>query len=145
MLLSETRTMELHPLHKVPEYLEACVDLLNKQWPRSREARLNSLAKSNDDFPQSLVLIHSAARQLVGHARLCPMPQYPTYCLIESVIIEPTMRNCGRGRFLMDACEQFAAQRGYCYMYLSTRECQGFYSRCGYKCCKPLLTKMRYE
>ncbi|KFD71864.1 hypothetical protein M514_05580 [Trichuris suis] len=139
-LLSETRTMELHPLHKVPEYLEACVDLLNKQWPRSREARLNSLAKSNDDFPQSLVLIHSAARQLVGHARLCPMPQYPTYCLIESVIIEPTMRNCGRGRFLMDACEQFAAQRGYCYMYLSTRECQGFYSRCGYKCCKPLLT-----
>uniref|UniRef100_A0A5S6QRD4 N-acetyltransferase domain-containing protein n=1 Tax=Trichuris muris TaxID=70415 RepID=A0A5S6QRD4_TRIMR len=107
---------------------------------KSREARMTSLMKSNDDFPLSLVLIHTAARQLVGHARLCPMPQYPKYCLIESVVIDPTMRNCGRGRFLMDACERFAARRGYRWMYLSTRECEGFYSRCGYICCGPLVT-----
>lgn len=60
----------------------------------------------------SLILLRKKDDQLVGHARLCLMPD-PSNCWIESVIILNELRGKGIGKFLMEKVEKKAKEFGF--------------------------------
>jgi D-alanine-D-alanine ligase len=77
--------------------------------------------------------------QTVGYACYgpiaCTVGSYDLYWLA----VEPSLRNCGLGRLLVQACEDRVAQRGGRRIYIETagrelyKPTQAFYERCGYK------------
>ena len=71
-------------------------------------------------------------RDLIGHGKLCPLPDKPSGCWLESVIVKKTMRGKGIGKLLMLRLEATAVAQGYDTAYLSTHDQQGFYSKLGY-------------
>lgn len=74
--------MEVHEIHRYPQFMDQCCDLINMEWPRSKTARLRRLEMSCDNFPTCLVLVHS--HEVLGHSRLSLLPSLPLGCLIES-------------------------------------------------------------
>uniref|UniRef100_A0A0N5ADE7 N-acetyltransferase domain-containing protein n=1 Tax=Syphacia muris TaxID=451379 RepID=A0A0N5ADE7_9BILA len=130
----------LIPLIKRKDLTEACINLLNQEWPRSHAARENSFTKCTSEVPPlSFILLESGTDFLVGHARLCRLLNESSGCWIESVIVDPRFRNKGIGRVLMEQTEKAAKQFGFCKVYLSTKDKQGFYSKCGYHFCDPVV------
>ncbi|KRX75060.1 N-acetyltransferase 6 [Trichinella sp. T6] len=133
-------SMEVYPLHSHLEYTDECIKLLNAEWPRSSHSRSHSLAKSNDHLPVSLVLVRTSDQRLLGHARLCRIPDRPQWCLLESVVIEKSERGRGLGRHLVQECERFAQKVGFLTIYLTTVDRESFYKHCGYTVCDPVIT-----
>ncbi|KRX20038.1 Indoleamine 2,3-dioxygenase 1 [Trichinella nelsoni] len=133
-------SMEVYPLHSHLEYTDECIKLLNAEWPRSSHSRSHSLAKSNDHLPVSLVLVRTSDQRLLGHARLCRIPDRPEWCLLESVVIEKSERGRGLGRHLVKECERFAQKVGFLTIYLTTVDRESFYKHCGYTVCDPVIT-----
>lgn len=85
-----------------------------KEWPRSKTARANSIAKSTSKSPpMSLLLLEKETGTLVGHARLCRLLDESEFCWIESVIIDPNFRNKGVGKLLMCLVEKTAETFGF--------------------------------
>ncbi|KRY31190.1 Indoleamine 2,3-dioxygenase 1 [Trichinella spiralis] len=136
-------SMEVYPLHSHLEYIDECIKLLNAEWPRSSHSRIHSLAKSNDHLPVSLVLVRTSDQRLLGHARLCRIPDRPEWCLLESVVIEKSERGRGLGRHLVKECERFAQKVGFLTIYLTTVDRESFYKHCGYTVCDPVITLLR--
>lgn len=58
--------------------------------------------------PMSLLLIDTNSDRIVGHSKLCDIPNRPSDCWIESVVIDRQLRQCGLGRMLMRLTEQLA-------------------------------------
>ncbi|XP_013088269.2 N-alpha-acetyltransferase 80-like isoform X1 [Biomphalaria glabrata] len=132
--------MEVVPLHKHLEYTEKCVQILNTYWPRSTAAREHSLAKSCDHMPISLAFITKPS-EVIGYSRISSVQGIKNACLIESVIIDESLRGKGLGRILMKLTEDFAKSRlGIKSVYLSTLDQEGFYSKLGYVPCKPVIS-----
>lgn len=127
-------------LHRYPEFMDSCADLLNQQWPRSKTARLHSLGKSCDTLPCSLVLVSVGGHQsqVIGHSMLSQVIGIEDACFVESVLVDPQLRGKGLGRWLMEASEDYAASLGYRTVYLSTHDKQGFYGHLGYEFCEPI-------
>ncbi|XP_066206419.1 LOW QUALITY PROTEIN: hyaluronidase-3-like [Saccopteryx leptura] len=99
--------LTLEPVHCRPELLDACADLINEQWPRSRASRLHSLGQSSDNFPLCLVLLSphptpGKASIVVGHARLSRVLDRPQSLLVETVVVARALRGRGFGRCLME-------------------------------------------
>ncbi|XP_063152512.1 N-alpha-acetyltransferase 80 [Candoia aspera] len=140
------------PLHKRPDLLEACADLINEEWKRSRTSRIHSLQKSSDNFPTCLVLIRTLRLmeetaegktpntqcQLLGHARLSRVVGQSKSLFVETVVVAKTLRGKGYGRKLMEAVENFAKAHGYQRLYLTTHDKQHFYAHLGYSLSKPV-------
>ncbi|XP_070591906.1 N-alpha-acetyltransferase 80 [Erythrolamprus reginae] len=140
------------PLHKRPDLLEACADLINEEWKRSRTSRIHSLQKSSDNFPMCLVLIRTSRLteetaegktsntqcQLLGHARLSRVIGQPNSLFVETVVVAKALRGKGYGRKLMEAVENFAKAHGYQHLYLTTHDKQHFYAHLGYSLSKPV-------
>jgi len=124
-------------LHEKSHLLIECCELLNNQWPRSLTARIKSIEASNENLPASLLLIWRECK-VVGHAKISRLPNTPDGCWVESILISPTHRGKGLGRFLMDGCEKFAGERGFKTIYLSTHDQEGFYNRLGFQLCEPI-------
>uniref|UniRef100_G1KI36 N-alpha-acetyltransferase 80 n=1 Tax=Anolis carolinensis TaxID=28377 RepID=G1KI36_ANOCA len=147
-LLSEMLTVV--PLHQRPDLLEACVDLINEEWKRSRASRIHSLQRSSDSFPLCLVLIRTQRpveetaegkqnqSQLLGHARLSRVVGRPKSLFVETVVIAKSLRGKGYGRKLMEAVESYAKSRGFCHLHLTTHDKQHFYAHLGYRYSKPV-------
>lgn len=130
----------LVPLIERKDLRDACVKLLNQEWPRSDAARANSLEKSTSARPpMSLVFVEKQTNRLVGHARLCRLLNDPLGCWIESVIVDPQFRSKGIGRQLMKSVEKTAIAHGFAKAYLSTKDKQTFYTKCGYQLCEPVV------
>jgi len=125
------------PLHYFPEYKRQCCTLLNSEWPRSETARMRSIENSNDNLPMSLLLVKTP-RKVIGHARISRLPRDPEGCWIESVVVCPSVRGKGLGRVIMTACNDVASKLGFKYLYLSTHDQQGFYTKLGYELCEPV-------
>ncbi|CAN7995150.1 unnamed protein product [Ixodes hexagonus] len=132
--------MELVELHDHPEYLDACCDILNKEWKRSYTARAHSLSKSTDNLPVSLVLVQKSEvqTQVLGHSRVCRVLHDKEACFVESVIIIPEQRGKGLGRVIMKLTEDYARRRGFTKCHLSTHDKQDFYKRIGYSTSSPV-------
>ena len=58
--------------------------------------------------PMSILLIDINTNRLVGHSKLCDIPNRHTDCWIESVVIDRQLRRCGLGRLMMTLVEQLA-------------------------------------
>lgn len=130
----------LVPLIRRQDLTHQCIQLLNQEWPRSEAARANSMAKAiSETPPMSLLLLEKKTGLLIGHARLCRLLDDPDGCWIESVIIDPNSRNRGIGRLLMYLVEKTAFELGFSKAYLSTKDKQAFYTKCGYQVCGPVV------
>ncbi|XP_060060617.1 hyaluronidase-3 isoform X5 [Erinaceus europaeus] len=135
--------LSLEPVHCRPELLDACVDLINEQWPRSRASRLHSLGQSSDTFPLCLMLLGphptpGAAPIVVGHARLSRVLDRPQSLLVETVVVARSLRGRGFGRCLMETLEAFALARGFHRLHLTTHDQQHFYAHLGYQLGEPV-------
>lgn len=132
----------IRTLHDNPEYMDECADILNEEWRRSKAARLHSLQKSSERFPICLLLLknESGKEQLIGHSKLSIVHGKEKSCLIESVCVRKCLRGKGYGRGIMDKSEQFAVNRGYTAMYLTTHDKQEFYKHLGYTFCGPVIS-----
>ncbi|XP_037790170.1 N-alpha-acetyltransferase 80-like [Penaeus monodon] len=131
----------LVPLHRNTQYTEACMRILNEQWPRSNALRMRSLTSSSDKYPTSLVLLRKSsgdAMEVIGHSRINTLPQGQRDVWIESVIIRQDLRGKGFGRTLMTATEDYARACGFEMAYLSTHDQQVFYGKLGYEFCPPV-------
>ncbi|XP_069062912.1 N-alpha-acetyltransferase 80 [Pleurodeles waltl] len=138
------------PIHRRPDLIEACADLINEEWKRSQASRMHSLQKSCDDFPVCLVLIKTqkAAQssdedvkvqsQLLGHARLARVLGQPKSLFVESVVISKQFRGKGHGWKLMEATEGYARSRGFRQLHLTTHDKQHFYAHLGYALSEPV-------
>ncbi|XP_010976481.2 N-alpha-acetyltransferase 80 [Camelus dromedarius] len=135
--------LTLEPVHCRPELLDACADLINEQWPRSRASRLHSLGQSSDAFPLCLMLLSpcptpEAAPIVVGHARLSRVLDRPQSLLVETVVVARALRGRGFGRRLMEGLEAFAHARGFRRLHLTTHDQLHFYAHLGYQLGEPV-------
>jgi N-acetylglutamate synthase-like GNAT family acetyltransferase len=142
----ESHEMECIPIHLNQTYIEAAVELLEKQWPHEvaiREKRIHSMAQlSRDDLPCHLVLIQKDNKKLLGHSLLkrADGRSDGRSAVVFSVVIDPNLRGKGLGRILMQGTEVYARDHGYTHLFLSTDDQVGFYKRLGYQECEPITS-----
>ncbi|XP_055336278.1 N-alpha-acetyltransferase 80-like [Paramacrobiotus metropolitanus] len=132
------------PLHNHPEFVEPCALLLNDEWKKSLQTRIEMLEKSSDNLPLSIILVEKASDgtlvRVVGHARLLSVPGRPEGCFLEAVVIDKACRGKGYGRLLMEGAENHARRKGFSEMYLSAQDARTFYEKLGYEYCSPVAT-----
>lgn len=128
----------LVPLHEYPEYACQCATLLNTEWPRSQQTRLNSLRSCSQNFPVGMVLVQSNSLDIIGFCKVSLIPNIKGACFVESVIIQPTCRGKGLGSLLMKKLEEYIISRKLHIVYLSTLGQEKFYYKLGYKECEPV-------
>lgn len=128
----------LVPLHQYPEFTFQCATLLNIEWPRSRQARLNSLWSCNKNFPVGMVLVQTDVKQAIGFCKISLIPNVKGACFVESVVIQPEIRGKGLGSLLMKKLEGYILSRKLHTVYLSTLGQEKFYEKLGYYECEPV-------
>ncbi|XP_069792623.1 uncharacterized protein [Narcine bancroftii] len=143
-----TEELRAVPLHYCPELVEACADLINEEWKRSKASRMHSLQKSSDSFPVCLVLKkilknvgntnNEKRSHLVGHSKLSRVVGKSSGLFVETVVVAKELRGKGYGRKLMEATEAYAKHQGFKTLYLSTHDKQDFYSHLGYVLTEPV-------
>ncbi|XP_062283380.1 N-alpha-acetyltransferase 80 [Scomber scombrus] len=128
------------PIHRRPDLLVPCADLVNSEWQRSQAARVHSLQKSCAEFPVCLVLLqgHRETERLLGHARLSQVVGHSGSLFVESVVVSKAERGKGYGRTLMEETERYAKSRGFKRLCLTTHDKQHFYAHIGYVLSTPV-------
>ncbi|XP_068452885.1 N-alpha-acetyltransferase 80 [Clinocottus analis] len=128
------------PIHRRPDLLARCADLVNSEWQRSQAARVHSLQKSCPDFPVCLVLLRGRGEteRLLGHARLSRVVGRGSSLFVESVVVSDAERGKGYGRTLMEEAERYARRGGFTRLCLTTHDKQHFYSHLGYALSVPV-------
>ncbi|XP_039757518.1 N-alpha-acetyltransferase 80 [Pararge aegeria] len=130
--------LEVVLLHKYPQYLKSCCELINNEWPRSETARIMSLQASCDELPTSLILVNKE-KHLFGHCKLTAIPSMPKSCFVETVVISRSMRGKKLGTFLMRKVEDYCKNVLKLEMiHLSTKGQEDFYTKLGYVVCPPV-------
>ncbi|XP_068603699.1 N-alpha-acetyltransferase 80 [Brachionichthys hirsutus] len=128
------------PIHRRPDLLGPCADLVNSEWQRSQTARVHSLQKSSPEFPVCLVLLQGRreTERLLGHARLSRVMGQSGSLFLESVVVSKAERGRGYGRTLMEETERYAQSRGFKRLCLTTHDKQRFYAHIGYVTSTPV-------
>ncbi|XP_070825580.1 N-alpha-acetyltransferase 80 [Chaetodon trifascialis] len=136
----QTEKIRAIPVHRRPDLLVACADLVNSEWQRSQAARVHSLQKSCPEFPVCLVLLqgHRESERLLGHARLSRVVGHSGSLFVESVVVSKAERGKGYGRTLMEETERYAKGRGFKRLCLTTHDKQHFYAHLGYVLSTPV-------
>ena len=138
------KMLEIIPIHTdISEELKSnlkdqCVAILNEEWPRSETLRYRTLNSSKESLPMCIALVQTPENVVIGHVKLSQIPSHGQAIWIESVVIHPDVRGKGIGKYLMLKTEEFCKAKGFNVAYLCTIDKQVFYSRCGYKFCKPV-------
>ncbi|CAL2036007.1 unnamed protein product [Caenorhabditis brenneri] len=83
----------------------------------------------------AFLLLDSEKDEVIGHARLCPLPNRPTSLWFDSVLIGKDRRRRGLGRYLMMKVEKWMIGNGYEEGFLATDDQCRFYESIGYKKC----------
>ncbi|KAL6065384.1 N-acetyltransferase 6 [Balamuthia mandrillaris] len=128
--------------HEVDHLLQKAAELLNGHWKQGEEVRLAGLRKSCDTFPLHLLLV-DAEENVLAHSKLSHVDSHNGQgeaALIESVIVDPTLRGKGLGRIIMEATEKAAIERHCFTLYLSTADKQEFYRHLGFTECEPVTS-----
>ncbi|KAJ6223187.1 hypothetical protein RDWZM_001732 [Blomia tropicalis] len=106
---------------------------IGEKWPRDRTQRIRSLAKSNDNYPMSLILIGDDV-EVLGFVKLSSELPFNQSVFLESLIIDRNHRSKGLGRFIMNEVEQLVRSSGaFKRITLTTIDQEGFYLRMGYR------------
>ncbi|XP_068196691.1 N-alpha-acetyltransferase 80 [Antennarius striatus] len=136
----EQENIHVVPIHRRPDLLVPCADLVNSEWQRSQTARVHSLQKSCPEFPICLVLIQGRrqSESLLGHARLSRVVGQSGSLFVESVVVSKAERGKGYGRTLMEETERYAKSRGFKRLCLTTHDKQHFYAHIGYVLSTPV-------
>ena len=138
------KMLQLIPIHAdmseelKSNFKDQCVAILNEEWPRSETLRYRTLNSSKESFPMCIALVKTPENVVIGHVKLSQIPSAGQAIWIESVVIHPDVRGKGIGKYLMLKTEEFCKAKGFNIAYLCTIDKQVFYSRCGYKFCKPV-------
>ncbi|BFZ07486.1 hypothetical protein BsWGS_10525 [Bradybaena similaris] len=134
--------MEVVPLHKHKKLTDACADILNSHWPRSKAARSHAFSKSCDQLPVCLAFIQQdgGLEKVLGFSKLSAVQGISNACLVESVIVREADRGKGLGKVLMKLTEDYAQRLGMKAVYLTTIDKEGFYARIGYVRCSPVIS-----
>lgn len=134
----DTQNLHVLPIHKYPEYLKGCCDLINDEWPRSETARMMTLQTSREELPTNFILVNGS-KNLIGHCKLTPIPSIPESCFVETVVIHKAMRGKKLGSFLMRYVEDYCRNTlGLKLIHLSTKGQEDFYAKLGYEVCAPV-------
>lgn len=120
-------------LHDRLDLLEACIELLNSEWPRPPEMRSRRLLKSSDRFPMCLVLVDVSNSSVLAFAKLTAELPFNPVVFIESVIVRRDLRGLGLGRRIMEESERIVKQAGLNRITLTTTDQVEFYERLGYR------------
>lgn len=136
----QPETIRAVPIHRRPDLLIPCADLVNTEWQRSQGARVHSLQKSCPEFPISLVLLqgHKETERLLGHVRISRVVGHSSSLFVESVVVTKEERGKGYGRILMKETERYAKSRGFKRLCLTTHDKQHFYAHLGYALSAPV-------
>ncbi|GAA6229695.1 N-alpha-acetyltransferase 80 [Lates japonicus] len=136
----QPETIRVVPIHRRPDLLVPCADLVNSEWQRSQAARVHSLQKSCPEFPVSLVLLrgHRETDRLLGHVRLSRVVGHSSSLFVESVVVSKAERGKGYGRTLMEETERYSKRRGFKRLCLTTHDKQHFYAHLGYVLSTPV-------
>ncbi|CAD6197396.1 unnamed protein product [Caenorhabditis auriculariae] len=114
--------------------------MLNEEWPRSVGARFHSQKRScREAPPMSFLLLDDETGRLIGHARLCLLPNRSKACWIESVLIRKSFRGRGLGKLVMRRLEDWMRDKNFDEAFLSTDDQIVFYRSCGYEDCQPIV------
>lgn len=140
--MKNSEQFKLLPLHKNPTLYDACENLLQSYWPMSATYRKYLIGNSCDEFPTNLAFVDmfKDPPEVIGHIRLKRVYNDPFSLMIYSVIIKADRRGQGLGFELMKQAEYFARDKGFLSFYLSTQDKVGFYEKCGYTRCDPVLS-----
>lgn len=126
-----------------PEVLaSAAAEILQQQWPRrSVDTWVQTLRASRASLPLHFIALldSSSGPRVVGHASLhaSVVNGDSRNVVLQSLVVDRTLRGHGYGRRLMQALECWAAEAGFFYIRLCTKDQQRFYSACGYRTCEP--------
>ncbi|XP_049851386.1 N-alpha-acetyltransferase 80-like [Schistocerca gregaria] len=116
------------------DYLDQVLALLGQEWPKfNRKTRLESLKKSNNNFPINLILVNEH-KQCVAHCRMSRVDSELEGVLVESVIVDKNYRGKGYGKAIMMEAEHIAIEKRMSSIYLSTFK-REFYKKLGYREC----------
>lgn len=127
------------PIHRHPELLEQCCDLINSEWPRSTVARMRSLETSSDNLPTCLILTRDGNKLVIAHLKLSPITGKNKSCFVESVVVAREHRGKGLGSLLMIHAENFCKHvLQLTSVYISTKGQEAFYAKLGYTLCQPI-------
>ena len=128
------RCLQFRPLNCAdPDEIDQTAFLLNSHWPKSN--RPDWLMKSSINYPLSFILSNVYSESVIGHARLCLVPDKSDSLYVESVIIGSKYRGKGFGKRIMTFVEEESRKRGYKKLYLATTDKQSFYEHLGYAIC----------
>ncbi|XP_011504150.1 PREDICTED: N-acetyltransferase 6 isoform X2 [Ceratosolen solmsi marchali] len=127
---------DLVPLHKRPDFLQQCCNLLNSEWKRSKTARLRSLTMSCDKFPMYLLLL--SKNTVLGLCKISLVHNTIDSVVIESFIIDHAHRYQGLGSMLLRAVEDYVHKRGIKNIFLMTKGQEDFYLKNEYIICEPI-------
>ena len=138
-LTDQTSTLEWA---EVSELSKAAIDkaatLLDEQWPTTSgiSGRARQLLRSRAELPASFVA--TRGKSVVGHVCLRAASEVADgrSAIVYSVVVSPSNRRQGLGRFVMSNVEAEARSRGFSYLYLFTDDQQPFYESCGYSVCE---------
>jgi len=122
------------PLHKHRNLITDCCRLLNSTWPVSPTYRTQTLERSCDNFPTSLVYMDTSVdpHKMLGHIRLRRIFERKDALMLTSVIVDKGLRGKKIGLQMMEDCEKWAHKRGFTAFYLTSSTAVGFYRKCGF-------------
>eukprot|EP00741_Cyanophora_paradoxa_P021995 tig00021432_g21232.t1 len=134
---------EVIDLDAQPELWPAALALLSEQWHKSESARDAQRRAAGSQLPCRLLLVPAEDRtRVVGHVKLSkaiPVDEAERDAsadgvgVIESLLVDPSLRRAGLGRLLMRAAEELATSLGMRACYLSCQsDVAPFYATLGY-------------
>jgi len=132
--MPEESQYKFFPLHKHRNLISECVKLLNSTWPVSPTYRSQTLERSNDNFPTSLVYMDTSTdpHTMVGHVRLRRIFEKKDALMLTSVIVDKQLRDRKIGMKMMTSLEGWARSRGFTSFFLTSSNAVGFYRKCGF-------------
>ncbi|CAL2036006.1 unnamed protein product [Caenorhabditis brenneri] len=102
-----------------------------------RERRQRTLCRPSP--PMAFLLVDSEKDEVIGHAKLCLLPNRPTSLFVETVLIAKDRRRRGLGRYLMMGVENWMRSNGFDRAFLGTLDRCNFYESIGYMKCDPIV------
>lgn len=141
------KALKLH--EHFEQFIDEVCDLINEEWPRSKEIRKSMLANSSDKLPCSIIVVDTmedGKNVVLGHARI--LDSGTQDFVIETVIVRRNVRGKGIGNFLMSSSEQFLVKYFETQntppekrvLSLKTHTAEKFYAKLNYRLCEPILS-----
>ncbi len=141
------KALKLH--EHFEQFIDEVCELINEEWPRSKEIRKSMLASSSDNLPCSIIVVDTneeGKNVVLGHARI--LDSGSQNFVLETVVVKRGIRGKGIGSFLMSSSEQFLVEyfkrqnvpSEKRVLSLKTHTAEEFYAKLNFSLCEPVLS-----